>query len=204
MKRRAIDTLASLLLALAVAGCAGLRGLDTPPQVSLVNLQPVQIRLFEQRYLATIRILNPNPVALPIDGLEYAISINGSEFANGVSSQRVTVPAYGEKTLDLGVSSTLAKLFDQIRRFGTGHGTLRYAISGSLELRGSASSVPFSQDGEVDLRLDRPPRGRAAHRRAELPRARVASRESLRVRLRAIPGCAACAVPSSATSAART
>lgn len=162
MTARTINTLASLLLALALSGCAGLRGLDTPPQVSLVNLQPVQIQLFEQRYLATIRILNPNPVALPISGLEYAISINGSEFANGVSSQRVTVPAYGEKTLDLGVSSTLVKLFDQIRRFGSSGGTVTYAISGSLGLQGSPRSVPFAQDGEIDLRLDKPARGRAA------------------------------------------
>lgn len=176
MTRRAIDTIASLLLALALAGCAGLRGLDTPPQISLVNLQPVQIRLFEQRYLVTIRILNPNPVALPIDGLEYAISINGSEFANGVSSQRVTVPAYGEKTLDLSVSSTLARLVDQIRRFGAGDGTLRYAISGSLELRGATGSLPFTQDGELDLRLERAPRGRAVQRGAAAPLARVASR----------------------------
>jgi LEA14-like dessication related protein len=175
MTRRASDTIAALLLALALAGCSGLRGLDTPPQVSLVNLQPVQIRLFEQRYLATIRILNPNPVALPIDGLEYAISINGSEFAHGVSSQRVTVPAYGEKTLDLGVISTLARLVDQIRRFGAADGTLRYAISGSLELQGASGSVPFAQDGEVDLRLDRPRRGRAAQRGAAVPHAGATS-----------------------------
>lgn len=174
----ASHTLRSLALfaVLALSGCAGLRGLDQPPQVTLVNLQPVQIQLFEQRYLATIRILNPNPVALPISGLDYAISINGSEFANGVSSQRITVPAYGEKLLELGVSSTLVTLFEQIKRFGSGDGTLRYAITGSLGLQGSAGSVPFSHDGAVDLRLDKPPRKRTARSSDGAPRASLASR----------------------------
>lgn len=162
MSSRRARSLAVVVLASLLAGCAGLRGLDKPPQITLVNLQPVQIQLFEQRYLATIRIQNPNPVALPIDGLEYAISINGSPFASGVSRQRVTVPAWGEKTLDLGVSSTLARLFDQIRRLRERGTAIRYAISGSLGLQGSLGSVPFSHDGEVDLRLDRPVRERAA------------------------------------------
>jgi LEA14-like dessication related protein len=178
MARHASHTLRSLALiaALTIAGCAGLHGLDKPPQVTLVNLQPVQIQLFEQRYLATIRIVNPNPVELPISGLDYAISINGSQFASGVSSQRVTIPAYGEKTLDLGVSSTLASLFEQIRRFGSGGGSIRYAISGSLGLKGSTGSVPFAQEGEVDLRLDKPRPERTAGARRAMPPAALASR----------------------------
>jgi LEA14-like dessication related protein len=147
---------------LAIAACASLGALDNPPRVSLVNLQPVQIQLLEQRYLATIRIQNPNPVALPINGLDYTIRINDSEFANGVSSQHVTVPAYGEKTLDVSVTSSLVQLFDQIRRLGATGGTLKYGISGTLGLDGGVGSVPFEHDGEIDLRLDRPAPGHAA------------------------------------------
>lgn len=178
MSSARVLTLCSLALAgaLALAGCAVPHGLDKPPQVTLVNLQPVQIRLLEQRYLVTIRIMNPNPVALPIDGLEYAISINEAAFAHGVSSQRVTVPAYGEKTIELGVSSTLARLFDQIRRFGAERGALAYTISGTLGLQGSAASVPFTQDGEVDLRLERPARKRAAQLVPHTAPATLASR----------------------------
>jgi hypothetical protein len=92
-----------LAVAALLAGCAGLGQLDKPPRVTLAGLEPVQVELLEQRFVAVLRVQNPNPVALPIDGLEYTLAINGSDFAEGVSSQRITVPAYGEKTLEVGV-----------------------------------------------------------------------------------------------------
>jgi LEA14-like dessication related protein len=129
--------------------------------VTLLNIKPVQIEFIEQRYVATIRIQNPNPVGLPIRGMEYVIRINDSEFANGVSSQHVTVPAYGEKTLDVGVTSTIVKLFEQMRRFGRSDGNVRYGIRGSLGLQGAPAPVPFEHEGEFDLRLEPPTRERA-------------------------------------------
>ena len=162
VRRHAARVLIGALAPLLLFGCATLAGLDKAPRVTLVTLAPVEVQILEQRYLATVRIQNPNPVALPITGLDYTISINGADFASGVSAQRVTVPAYGEKTLELGVSSTIVTLFEQLRRFGSADGRVRYAISGSLGLDGRAAAVPFEQDGEIDLRLDRPLPERAA------------------------------------------
>jgi LEA14-like dessication related protein len=145
----------SLALACAVllGACASLAGLERPPRVTLRGIKPVQIELLEQRYLATIRVQNPNSVELPIDGLEYVISINNSTFADGVSSQRVTVPAFGEKTLQVGVTSTLMKLFKQIKQLAGSGGAITYTITGTLSISGIPGSVPFEHDGEIDLRL---------------------------------------------------
>jgi len=145
-----------------LTACSSLNTLEQEPRITLVNLQPVQIQLLEQRYLATIRIQNPNPVALPIHGLDYAISINGSQFADGVSNQRITIPAYGEKTIELGVTSTIIKLLDQIRRFSENNGAVTYGISGTLGIDGLSHGVPFKRNGEIDLDFDRPPQGRSA------------------------------------------
>ena len=150
------------LAALGLLGaCTSLSALDKEPRVSLVNLKPVQIQLLEQRYLATIRIQNPNPVALPIHGLHYAISINGSQFADGVSSQRVTVPAYGEKTIELGVTSTIIKLLEQLRRFSKVDGKITYGITGTLGIEGLSDGIKFRRHGEIDLDFDRLPQGQA-------------------------------------------
>ena len=149
----------ALAALLAVAGCAGLVGLEKSPRVSLVSIKPVQIQLLEQRYLATLRIQNPNPVALPIEGLDYSISINGEDFANGVSNEGVTVPAYGEATLEVSVTSTLAALIDQLRHFDGSGDTLRYGITGTLGITGIPGGLSFERDGEIDLRPE--PAGRA-------------------------------------------
>ena len=145
-----------------VAGCAGLAGLDRPPRVTLVSLEPVQVTLLEQRYLAVIRIQNPNAVSLPIDGLDYRIALNGAEFADGVGSQRVTVPAYGEKTLEVGVVSTTLRLFEQIKRISGLRGSLRYGISGTLQISGVPAGVDFERDGVIELFPEKAPKGRTA------------------------------------------
>ena len=149
----------TLACALLLVGCSGLSGLEQPPRVTLRGIKPVQIELLEQRYLATIRIQNPNPVELPIDGLQYVISINSSSFADGVSAQRVTVPAFGEKILQVGVTSTLMKLFEQLRQLGSSGGAITYSISGTLSITGASRAIPFEHVGEIDFRPDRSPPG---------------------------------------------
>ena len=152
----------ALCLFVVLSACSPLRALDEEPRVALVNLRPVQIQLLEQRYLATIRIQNPNPVALPIHGLDYTLSINGAAFAEGVSSQRVSIPAYGEKTLELGVTSTIIKLLEQLRRVREAGGRITYGISGTLGIEGLEQGIKFQREGEIDLRFERTPQGQAA------------------------------------------
>ena len=161
IRRRLLPCGAALLSACLLTGCAGLPG--TAPRVTLVNLAPVAVELLEQRYLVTVRIQNPNREPLAIEGLDYTLEVNGAEFGSGVSNQRVTIPPYGEKTLELGVTSTIVRLFDQLRRFGDSEGRISYGIRGSVAVSGHPLPVRFSQEGELDLGAprDRPP-GRAA------------------------------------------
>lgn len=159
---RSLKIVFAVLVFFVLSACSSLSTLGKEPRVSLVKLQPVQIQLLEQRYLATIRIQNPNPVALPIHGLDYTIHINGSQFAEGVSSQRVTVPAYGEKTLELGVSSTIIKLLEQLRHVRKANGKITYGISGTLGIEGLDQGVKFQREGEIDLRFERAPQGQSA------------------------------------------
>ncbi len=164
MLRTQLKQLRTLLCVIglsAVSACTTLSGLEKAPRVSLVNLKPVQILLLEQRYLATIRVQNPNPVDLPIRGLDYTISINGSKFADGVSAQRITIPAYGEKTIDLGITSTIVTLLSQLRQFGESTGKVTYRISGTLGIEGLLQSVDFAKEGEIDLNLQPRPRGKS-------------------------------------------
>lgn len=158
--RRSLKAL-SLCALVSLGACTALAKLDKAPRVSLVNLQPVQIQLLEQRYVATIRIQNPNPAALPIHGLDYAISLNGSAFAEGVSAQPVTIPPYGEKTLELSVTSTIVKLIEQIRRLDEFDGKLTYGITGTLGITGLPGGIEFQRDGEIDLQLRPPPQGKS-------------------------------------------
>ncbi len=150
------------LLAFGLTGCAHMMGLEQPPRVSVVDIRPVAISLLEQRYLIRVRVQNPNRASLTIEGMDYHISINNKDFADGVSNQRLTIAGYEEKNLDLGLSSTLLQLFEQLKGLAENHGRIDYSIKGHLRLRTPSAVVPFENHGEVDLRFAPEPKNHTA------------------------------------------
>ena len=105
MRKMNIRTVCLCLFTALVAACAGLQDVQTP-NVTLSNIEPASdMTLFEQRYDVTLRIQNTNNVSLPLSGLSYAVTLNGQEFARGVSRDRVVIPALGEKLVHVTVSS---------------------------------------------------------------------------------------------------
>lgn len=142
----------ALLLTIFLSGCAGLPANTQPVRVNLVSMNVVDIQLFEQRYALTIRIQNPNPQPLKVAGLDFSLRINGEDFADGVSNRAVEIPAYGEATTEVEVSSSLFKLFEQFRaleeRGGDG---LNYRIKGSVGLDESWTRLPFEREGRIGM-----------------------------------------------------
>lgn len=123
-----------------------------PPYVNLVGFELKEIGLFEQRYLIKLRIQNPNSVPLPIAGMNYALAINEKQFARGVSDQRLTIPAHGDGTLDVEVTSNLSGMLEQFRQMsGQASPRFNYKLDGNVSLVSSAFKLPFSYEGIVNL-----------------------------------------------------
>jgi LEA14-like dessication related protein len=140
-----------VLLALLLAGCAGLGSYREPPRVSLVSIQPRELGVLEQRYGLQLRIMNPNDTALPVAGMQYSLQINDREFAYGVSRQPVSIPAYGEAVLDVDVVSNLLSVLRRLQEENTGKpGSLTYRLSGSLSLENRVGKLPFDYHGELN------------------------------------------------------
>ena len=140
------------LAAIVLTGCAGMYRSLEPPRVTLVDLQPLEMKLFEQRYRLQLHIQNPNPYDLPITGMDFRVRINDVDFASGVSHTDVTVPAYGEGLVDVQVSSSLVSLMRQLQDFGKGdRQSLSYGLSGHLRIAGRLATVPFAYRGEIGL-----------------------------------------------------
>lgn len=142
---------AGLVLAgTALAGCAGVPlGMEVrPPQVSLADIRPIGAGLLEQRYEAVLRLRNPNDFDVPLDGLRYALELNGQPFGSGSTAERLTLPRLGEATLAVESSTNIAQLLAQIGALRSGG--LDYEISGDAFLAGSGDrSVAFSSGGQL-------------------------------------------------------
>jgi len=133
-----------------LTGCASLSTNMEPPQVTLSNVRVLGVTLLEQQYVLTMRIQNPNDRPLHISGLSFELDINGEKFANGVSNQKVTIPGYGQGTLDVTGTSTLAGLLRQLSELERMQ-ELKYGLKGKVKIADIPVPLHFEYEGVVPL-----------------------------------------------------
>ena len=148
--RRRLAGLAAAMLGLtALGGCAGLQLGMKKPEVSVANIRLLDGNLLEQRFLLTLRVMNPNTSEIAIEGLTFKVDLNGQPFAKGVGNQPVVIPRLGEAMVDVTATTGLGGLLRQFKAF-KGREKVDYRISGRL-VTGSFGGIDFDQTGEVEL-----------------------------------------------------
>jgi LEA14-like dessication related protein len=136
---------------LALAACSAFPSRLEPPSVTLADLRPAKIGLFEQEFALKIRVQNPNDVEIPLSGLSFQIELNDKPFAKGVSPQSTTVPPFGEVLLDVSAVSGLSGVLAQLSAMREAPPErITYRLQGKLASP-SRGSVPFDQKGSIDL-----------------------------------------------------
>jgi len=150
MSPRSIRTACVLLCLAVVQTACSLSALrPDPPQVSLADLRLEKLGLFEQRYGLTLRLRNPNDYPLKVSGLDFTVALNGRQFADGVAPDGFSLPANGETTVDVTVTSDLGHVLDLIREWSAGDEKLAYRLSGHARLADWGLSVPFERSGQL-------------------------------------------------------
>ena len=141
-----------LLAPIVLAGCTlpNLTGLDSP-EVSLVNIRPVQLGLLEQALELDLRFVNPNETAIDVDGLRYELTLDGGRLGTGVSDARFSLPRLGEAVVPVRLYVQTTDLINRIGGLG-GRRSLAYSLTGQLFTgAGLGGRLPFGRDGTVDL-----------------------------------------------------
>ena len=136
-----------------LSGCSSLSKLVDPPTVSLTNVSLVQAGLLEQRYRLTLRIQNPNSIAIPVRGMDYAVKLAGVNFAQGVTPNGFRIPALGEDLVDIDVTTNLLSSALQIYTiFKQQPETIDYQLSGKIAVdMPGLRALPFNRSGTVNL-----------------------------------------------------
>ncbi len=146
-------------LLLLLTACSSLPLKPQPPRVTLIGLSLVSMDLLEQRYQVRLRLKNPNAFQLPVRGMDFHLDLNGKTFADGVSSQVLDVPAYGEGVMALEVSSSLLQVFRQLQAIdGSDASGVSYRIKGTVAIGDPGRRLPFDYTGEIRL-PETPPSG---------------------------------------------
>jgi LEA14-like dessication related protein len=121
-----------IVFSLLAAGC-------TPhfekPTVSVVGVRVQSGNLWQQNFLVTLKVHNPNNRVLPVSRLSADLRTDGEEIASGESSGAFKVPAFGDADFDVSVKANMALLLLQLsKRHGDHSDAIDYDVSGVVSL----------------------------------------------------------------------
>lgn len=158
MARRRVWLSAALAAALSLAGCASLSMRD-PPRVFLVGIDPLPGAGLELRLAVKLRVQNPNDAPIDFDGVALDLEVRGLAFASGVSSQRGSVPRFGETVVSVPVTVSAFALVRQAFAWSQGNrGKLDFVVRGKVSTPG-AIDARFTASGEFDWPVGLPGAG---------------------------------------------
>jgi LEA14-like dessication related protein len=149
MNKRTVLATGLMLL----VGCAGLGTRLETPEITFVGVRAVEASLFEQKLEVRLRVLNPNTIELPVNGLDIDMELAGEPFATGMTAREFVVPAHGEAEFDMIVTANAATA---LLKIASGDRKSReeigYRLKGRLSTKlGLLRSIPFEESGTLPL-----------------------------------------------------
>lgn len=100
------------LMALSLAGCAGMPTDFEDPSLTISSIMFRNSNSVSPQFDIILHITNPNRVPLDLQGMSYSVSLAGNRVVNGVARDLPVVEAYGEAEV---VISAVISLFGSIR-----------------------------------------------------------------------------------------
>ncbi len=156
---RSIRSLSFVLFFFILSGCAGLGKPVQEPQVTLVDMQMLEVKPFEAIFQISLRIMNPNEFPLALQGLNCDLKIDGKHFATGLGNEPQEIPPFGTGIVPVTVYASTLKMFSSVMQIvqqldqqRSGMQPLRYELTGKIRIGGGLNqSVPFHTKGELNL-----------------------------------------------------
>lgn len=141
-----------LLLGALVTGCQSIpSSKPLPPTVQIESIRAVKMSLTRQELAFKLKINNPNDYDLPLQYLNFVASLDGNELAQGVSNERVTLPAKEDASIEVLVSTRINKLLGQLLlATSNDEKSIAYDVKGFVKLSNWPTRIPFNVDGQVD------------------------------------------------------
>jgi len=155
--QRSFPAILAIVAALILGACASLPGRD-PLQVSVAGIESLPGEGLEMRMLVKLRIQNPNDAPVEYDGVYVRLDVQDRTFATGVSSERGSIPRFGESVIGVPVSVSTLRVAAHALGFlldGRSTDRISYKLEGKLD--GTAfGSTRFQAQGELALPEMRP------------------------------------------------
>lgn len=145
-----------LFTAVLVTGCVGQPSL-VAPELEAAGVRLQSVGLLQQQFLVTLRVYNPNTVALPIKHIEYKFDLGGNQLAQGESAVAFSIPSHESREFDLRMRTDLLSSIGSLQKWLAGSpGDIEYGLSGTVKVDiPFVRPFPFEQKGRIPLSLER-------------------------------------------------
>jgi LEA14-like dessication related protein len=149
-RRRAARIIAAMA-AVAAAGCASMSSLEAP-DVTLVDIRAVDVTVFETTLETELRVSNPNPEPLSIEGAAFKLYLDGKKVGSGMSPDEVEVPRLGTAVLKATVHINNASAVLRLREIYEDREVV-YGLRGKLYVgrNGGTVRMKIEREGQLDL-----------------------------------------------------
>lgn len=142
------------LAGLIVAGCAGVPAEKFErPGLGLTSFRMLPSDGVARRFLIGLRVTNPNPTALDVSGLSYAVAFEGRRFLSGSVRNLARIPPHGESEIEIQASLDAhsdPRLFDQLLN-EPGRDRLRFDLRAQLDLGTLHAPLTLEESGDLHL-----------------------------------------------------
>ena len=134
--------------ALFLFGCAGLEKHIQTPTVQYAGNRINNVSLHDASVDFLIRVDNPNPISLPIQGINYTLDINSKKMLSGSAQPGTQIPAKSGTDINLPVVIRYEEFLDGLQQL-IDHDSFAYALKGEIDL--GFFKVPYNASGTLPL-----------------------------------------------------
>jgi len=141
-----------LFAAIVLSGCATVLPDLDPPKVTIESVRSLPVEGSGPRFEISLRIVNPNSMALDIAGISYTMDLLDKEVISGVTNEVPVIEGYTEEvvTLEAGIN-----LFEVLRLIGSLGGSradeLDYRFAAKIDFNGLVPTQRIEETGTIAL-----------------------------------------------------
>jgi LEA14-like dessication related protein len=147
-----VKTIIYLLAFSLLSACTTLNPDYEEPTVIMTAFRAVPTEGAMPSFEVGLRIINPNPTPLDLQGVVYSISLQGHELVKGVGKDYPQIEGYSEGNITLSASANLLRGIQFLAGMvKSPDKQLEYEFEAKLDVGGFFPSLKVSETGMFDL-----------------------------------------------------
>ncbi|GLS24813.1 LEA type 2 family protein [Marinibactrum halimedae] len=152
LSKQLVLSLLSIICFVVISGCSVLQQSLEPLEVDVVKVRVLPANGMQQRFLLNLQVSNPNGVDLPIEGVSYALSLNGSSVLKGMTGEVPLIRAYSSTELELEARTHLLGIVQLVNTVLRDPGQqFSYELDATIDFANWIPSMNVTRKGDLPM-----------------------------------------------------